>query len=548
MPQPQTSSALPSARSAKRPLLSRLAEAQWALTGLGLALLVLLLLPSAQIKLGASQLNGLVGSYTSGGHYWQVSYSSSGTTNWRLASSGRIAPQSHAWSTTGSGDGIQASPALDASTKGTVTPTLTWVPATGQTSTTDPPSSSVIVTESGSASSTGGGSGAPTLNDGLGDPPNGNTASGTHYVVKDGSSGTITLSAFSLEATTPTGTGTNGGSVSVSASLTVSGASVTVDPGGTTTVNNTLQALVGQQIAASVNCPVGTITSYNWAATGNVFKTYNENFTSNQKIALSSDNGDYTGQHLFFYDVTKDDSVTVTCYPNIKLPDGTTLNFAVKSQPVKFKKPLALWKVKEGFIRQFTLSKYPNSLLYGLGPDPDPATVAIYPDGEDWFPVDITMPDGFSSSGQCGFTQLATPNFTQTHNGSTTGGPAPQGLDNAFAFGQWTLPGQGNSGDSPCFITNSSINASYVAGDQRAFYNQFTTYLMYRPPAVGNQLTIWAPLQSYSWSARTTITYDGSQWNIVSAQSAPMTPSAVTIKGTNTDTPPQWSVTYTNGQ
>jgi len=62
--------ALPSARSAKRPLLARLAEKQWALTGLGMALLVLLVLPSAQIKLGASQLNGLIGSYTSGGGGW----------------------------------------------------------------------------------------------------------------------------------------------------------------------------------------------------------------------------------------------------------------------------------------------------------------------------------------------------------------------------------------------------------------------------------------------------------------------------------------------
>jgi len=72
MPDPQTSSApaLPSARSAQRPFLVRLSEGQWALTGLALALLVLLVLPSAQIKLGAAQLNGLIGSYTSGGGGW----------------------------------------------------------------------------------------------------------------------------------------------------------------------------------------------------------------------------------------------------------------------------------------------------------------------------------------------------------------------------------------------------------------------------------------------------------------------------------------------
>ena len=53
--------------SATRSLQSR---TRWALTGLGLALLVLLVLPSAQIKLGASQLHGLIGSYTGGGGGW----------------------------------------------------------------------------------------------------------------------------------------------------------------------------------------------------------------------------------------------------------------------------------------------------------------------------------------------------------------------------------------------------------------------------------------------------------------------------------------------
>ena len=52
---------------------------QWALTGLGLALLVLLVLPSAQIKLGASHLHGLIGSYTSNGSY-SVVYSGGTTT------------------------------------------------------------------------------------------------------------------------------------------------------------------------------------------------------------------------------------------------------------------------------------------------------------------------------------------------------------------------------------------------------------------------------------------------------------------------------------
>ncbi len=370
----------------------------------------------------------------------------------------------------------------------------------------------------------------------------------TLYTVKSGSGG---LSSITLAPVTPTASsdgtsgsaGGSGASGTVSVSYTASATPVTVQLTGR---NSSYQALVGQQITAQVVTGIGTVVSNNWAATGSVFKSYNENFTSNQKVALSSDNGDYTGSKFYFYDVTGGDSVVVTCYANIKLPDGNIQNVAVAAQSVTFLKPSTMWRVKEGFIQPFTSPQYPGSLLYGLGPDP--ATVTTYPDGEDWYPVDITMPVGFSQAGQCGFVQLVTPNYTQTHNGSTTGGPKPQGLDNTFAFGQWTLPGQGNAGDNPSFITNTSNNALFVAGDQQAFNDQFTTYVMFRPPAVGNQETIWAPLQSYNWSAKTTITYNGSQWNIVPAQSAPMTPSALAIKGTDTNTPPQWSVSYTNGQ
>jgi len=540
--------------SRKRPLLARLAEKQWALTGLALALLVLLLLPSAQIKLGAAQLNGLIGSYTSGGHLWQVSYSSTGTTTWHTIGPDGTAQQgSRQWPATGSGDGFQDSTRLDGTTSGTVTATLTWVPYTGQDNTTDPPSSSVIVTESGNAQYGGGGLGTGSADDGWGDPPptnQNNASSGVHYEVKDGTSGTITITK-SLSANTPPNTTANGHGgfdqigAFVNASLSVAGDSVTINPGGTTTVSNTLQALVGQQITASVNCPVGTIISYNWAATGSVFKTYIENLASNQKVALSSDNGDYTGQHLFFYDVTTDDKVAVTCYPNVKFPDGNVQNLSLTSQSVTFKKPSTTWLVKEGYIKPFTLPQYPDYQLYGLAADP--ATASQHPNGEDWNPVDITMPSGFPSAGQCCFTQLVTPNHTQTKSGVVTPVESgPQGLDGTFEYlgYTWTLPGQGAAGDNPSIPTSAAGNANFSSRDQQAASDQFTTYVMFRPAAVGNQGTIWAPLQSYSWSARTTITYDGSRWNIVPAQSYPTSPSAAAIKGADTSDPPQWSRAY----
>jgi len=240
-----------------------LAEAQWALTGLALALLVLLVLPSAQIKLGASQLNGLIGSYTSGGHYWQVSYTSQGTTSWRSSSSEQT---SRAWPSGASGDGDHVGSVLDATTKGAVTPTLKWVPAASLDSTTDPPPSQVIVVESGSAAygyyfgnHEGGGSG--TLKDGLNDPPTGNPyymfsrgnyASGTRYEVKDGSSGTITLPSFSLEATTPTDTTAK--DIEFSVNLNVSASQISM--GGYSTVDTAGWLLAQPRFFSGTACQV----------------------------------------------------------------------------------------------------------------------------------------------------------------------------------------------------------------------------------------------------------------------------------------------------
>ena len=245
MPHSETSPtpALPSVRPAKRPLRERI---QWALTGLGLALLVLLVLPSAQIKLGASQLHGLIGSYTTNGHTWQVSYSSQGNTTWTARGSGG---GSQTWDPAGNGDTLPNTSGLDAKCIGTVTPTLTWVPTTGQTSATDPPPGQVLVTETGYAYFNGGGvrTDHGTLNDGwpADTPPYSPnniygphyyySALGTHYEVKDGSSGTITVGPFSLNGSTPAVTDPNVGNdvVAAAVSLTVSAppfpASVTGD-------------------------------------------------------------------------------------------------------------------------------------------------------------------------------------------------------------------------------------------------------------------------------------------------------------------------------
>jgi len=253
-----------------------------------MALLVLLVLPSDQIKLGASQLNGLIGSYT-GGHYWQDSYSSKGTASWDYLGS---PTSSLPWPTNASGGGTNIKYELDAATTGTVTATLTWVPATGQDSTTDPPSSSVIVTETGSAGATGG-NGTASADDGWGDKPSKGgvpgswstvSSSGTHYEVKDGTSGTITVGPFSLSAsslgnTMPANSALPLMDASAFVSLAVAGNSLTTNPGNAVLDSSGhYNILVGQGCTASLSgIPANsTNITYNWNISGSTFQNWPE--------------------------------------------------------------------------------------------------------------------------------------------------------------------------------------------------------------------------------------------------------------------------------
>ncbi len=435
------------------------------------------------------------------------------------------------------------------SVSGPLTAKFTWQPVYPG----EPAPASVIVLQQASASvycqsqspaSTGvsvGGSCA----DGLGGSGSGcpsYTSTTTYTVMTPAGDGSVTLKC-SPSATFTVSTGTGNATGDVFASYSVNVYPVTISLVGQ---NASYQALCGQQITASLNCPLGKVTSYNWAVSGNLIKTYNPSFGTGQVVSLSSNAGDFTGSKLYFYDVNNNDTASATCYANVTLPDGTAQIVSATSPTVTFRKPTAPWWVKEGYIQPFTVSQYPGSTLFGLAADP--SSKSTYPNGEDWFPVDITMPSGFPTSGQCGFTQLATPNHTFTRSGTTTGGPRPQGLDNTFGFGGWTLPGQGNSGDNPSLVTNSGTNSGLAVNDQNSSSDKFTTYLMYMPPAFGSQGTIWVSLETYDWFASTTIVWNGSQWQVVPASSSPNSPSPVAVKGNPTDTLPTWNTTYVNSQ
>jgi len=166
---------------------------------------------------------GYPGGGSGGGHYWQISYAQNG--NWSedirdVPSPGQTTPEGGSLPAhpTGAGSGGGGGgDKINGTVTDTVTATLTWVPAADKNNTSDPPPSKVHIKEYGYAweDSLWGGigpvpTGAGTADDGLGDPqvPDGNgyRSMGDHSLVKDGSSGSITLDPVTMSATNPTST------------------------------------------------------------------------------------------------------------------------------------------------------------------------------------------------------------------------------------------------------------------------------------------------------------------------------------------------------
>ena len=155
------------------------------------------------------------------GHYWKITYSQTGTWSYTYYDSyaRTRTPQSGSWgtltspnNTSGGGDGHGYSSVLSGLTDGTVTATLTWVPAAGNPA--DPPSSPVHIKEYAkagwAAAWDANGSATPSdadytgtgADDGLGDPVVNGTSEGWHLIQRDGASGSIVLTC-SLYAHNP---------------------------------------------------------------------------------------------------------------------------------------------------------------------------------------------------------------------------------------------------------------------------------------------------------------------------------------------------------
>ncbi len=537
---------------------------------------------------GTGTGTGGTGTGTGGGTitpgHWDVSYSSkSATTSWDYVGydanyKSTAKPDSRQWPATASGDGVYGDSYLDADTKGTVTATLTWVPTTGQDSTSDPPSSSVIVTEYGSASASGGGPGTGSADDGWGDTssqggypgsssggggyPGSASSSGTHYEVKDGSSGSITitktLSASTPKNTTPDANG-NFAAVGamVSVGLSVAGVNTTVTLTGPNAAN---QALTGQGVKASLNGAPANVSSYTWSfPSGTPIKTWDPfgkaadgtpqqlfPFTDADKTRTDTTGNGISVPDLIFYDQTAE-SVTVKCVVNYMLPKDGNGNaksgtLTVTSKSVNFLKPkVTKWDITGGWVQHY------NSTTWGLAVDPNSPAA----DGMTWSNVTISVPTPFSGGQGC-FAQIVTPDHEVFQDGATNPITGPNnkkaGLDSGFPYGPatgfWTVPAPGSDVDGPGIT--SRANLSGYEGYTKIYANDaFTTYVLYKPPSSGSGGPIWVPLSKYDWNFSVTVLWQNNMW--VTTQAFPSDAASVpTYKFNDAKDPPKWSLVQSN--
>ena len=204
------------------------------------------------------------------------------------------------------------------------------------------------------------------------------------------------------------------------------------------------------------------------------------------------------------------------------------------------------WDVVTGYVQQAT-NLQTGSYGYGLAPVPGSQQKG----GEAWNNVTIIVPPPFSGGQGC-FAQIVTPNATVTNDDPTKSfifpGSGQTGLDNAFPYRNytWSVPALGANIDGPVFTFSNAYNKTADQGFTTvAVHDKFSTWVMYNPPAVGSQGTIWVPLQSYAWDWAFTSVWNGI-WPLTTA--SPMTAADDPHYQPNgpMNTPPQWGMIQNN--
>ena len=505
-------------------------------------------------------------------HSWQVTYSNTGT--WSYTSPSATPPdQSGPWPVGASGYSLGGSDTRNGNIQGTVTATLTWVPASGKTMQSDPPPSSVAVIQYGNAyeasllgtdPNTHGPAGSAS--DGLGDTPvvssngNGYVSSGYHGLPsQSGSSGNIVLSGVTLSAVNPPFSVTSGyppytrwpgGQTSVS----YRAYPVNISLSGTTPDSSgNLNILVGQGCTASlVGIPSDLLNNtdhpptYSWTVSGTRFQAWSPypppNFIGpvNPNGSFYSDGpGPLTNPTAHWYWNEAAGTETVKCTVTVTPPSGLGAPFPIMvTQQVSVANLTYSCTHYEGVVAVInggqTLVAYPTG---------------INVHGETWN-CHVLTPALFGGGGSCNFSQLITPGRSHTYStGSvscTENGKS--GLDTLSPY-------SAESGDPYTVGTGANAgwpadNSSHRTGDSPStglsdpklgvcasvsITESFNTFLMYLPPGSDVQPV---PLHEVDWNWNATVSEPPGGW--ASANMTPVGPSLTSTASARAYAHPQW--------
>ncbi len=477
------------------------------------------------------------GGSSSNGHYWQIVYTQSGF--WSYAdrdkpTTGQTTFYGDAWDTNGSGYGTGGGAEVDGSVSGTITATLTWIPATGKTLQSDPPPTQLNIVEYGDAwfDSDWGGPQMPdpsdgVADDGLGDAPvytNGYgslmaTSQGYHVVQKDASSGTVTVTCSPSASNPPSSwlpypnypgyhywDWTQGLCV---VSFTVY--PVTMDLAGTTPDSSgNLNILVGQGCTASLSgIPADLLpyTTYAWSVSdpSGTFQSWNGGGTTSPVVAiLGLGPTNQPTAHWFWTDTAG--LKTVTCKATVTPPNGQGSPFTLTvTEQVELQTPTYTANNLGGLGY---IVQPPLTADYRLEALPTPSMINHnYQEGSSWRVV-MSIPTPFNSSGLYGYAQIIKPGEYYTGNDGTenpvSSDNGQQGLDTLFPYLGDIYSADNttsNDGDSPYVRFGTDENSADAVAAVR-LADVFQTYLMFKPsPGPGGPAddAQWVPLAESDW-------------------------------------------------
>lgn len=410
---------------------------------------------------------------------------------------------------------------------GTITDTFTWVPASGQTSTTDPPPSCVIMWQTSGATwyvikEYGTGTGTGTADCGL---KGATVTPGTYNAPFPSQSPSATLysqqsgASFSVSCSpTVSFTGQTGTEGSVSGAVMFSGGAtvfpVTLNVGGTKLDSSgNPNILVGQQCTATVVVGTnpngasfpGAVSNFRWSVSGTTFESWGVvSDANNQSHTVEVDAIPATNGTQWYWNDLQAASETVKCTVTVTPPAGQGSPFDVTvtaPKPVSVQVPGFKFIGTPGYMQINTKAPNENGVLC-LYAGPSAGQIG----GMNW-KATSTTPTLFGK-GTVELVQIVTPNLSYTaYTGSMTGAlhNDPQnghtGLD-----GRYPYPGSAEdegatpvipftSNDSPTLPLSNSMGSVTMQ-------HQFTDYLMYAPPGS----TQYVPLATMTWGTSGTAT------------------------------------------